>query len=110
MATVFSNAGPLPWSVPAYRALAEYGRDPFALFEVRRQEDLNVLGNIPVRVAHLGYRDGLFRTRGGTDGATATMMGRLRSRVPCYPTFRWDLARVASPGRIGAWWTRSRSA
>ena len=101
VATVFSSAGPLPWSIPAYRALARYGRDPFALFEARRQEDLTVLGDIPVNVAPSRLPDGLFRTRGGTDGATATMVGRLRSRAPCYPTFRWDLARghVARPDR-----------
>jgi hypothetical protein len=93
VASVFSNAGPLPWSIPAYRTLAKYGRDPFALFEVRRHEDLTVLRTIPARVAHLGYCDGLFRTRSGTDTSRATRLGRLRSRIPRYPTFRWDLAR-----------------
>ena len=93
MATVFSKAGPLPWSIPAYRALAEYRRDPFALYEVRRQEDLAVLGTVPARVAHLGYCDALFRTRHPTDAPRTTRLRRVGSRIPCYPTFRWDLAR-----------------
>ncbi len=101
VATVFSTAGRLPWSIPAYRALAKYGRDPAALYQVRRHEDFTVLGTFPARVAHLGYCDALFRTRTSTDAPRATGLRRLGSRVTCYPTFRWDVAvgRVARPDR-----------
>jgi LmbE family N-acetylglucosaminyl deacetylase len=101
VATVFSEAGPLPWSLAAYRAVAAYSRDPFALFETRRREDLAGLGAMSVEAVHLGYCDAVFRARDVEPSQGAARTAGLMSRLPVYPTYRFNVTRgrVTRAGR-----------
>lgn len=88
VATVFTEAAPPPWSLPARRQLRAVGMDAGTLFERRRAEDRAVLGDLGVAAVHLGLRDALFR-RVGVDAAGPAAPGRR----PTYPTWRFDAAR-----------------
>jgi hypothetical protein len=83
--SVFTAAAPPPWSLPARRALRARGvRDAEEFFELRRAEDLEVLGSLGASAVHLGFADALFR--------------RVNKGRPAYRTFRFDAAR----GRVAA--------
>ena len=91
VATVFTEAAPRPWSVPARRQLRALGMDAESLFEQRRAEDRAVVGELGAAAIHLGLTDALFRRVGGPAARPQS-----RRRRPTYPTFRFDAAR----GRI----------
>jgi LmbE family N-acetylglucosaminyl deacetylase len=91
--SVFTEAAPPPWSLPARRTLRAFGaRDAEEFYRLRRAEDLEVLGGLGASAVHLGFADALFRrVNGGRPGP----VGRPR---PAYRTFRFDAAR----GRVAA--------
>ena len=87
--TVFTEAAPPPWSLPARRQLRAIGvTDAEHFFEQRREEDTKVLAEVGAAVVHLGLRDALFRRVG-----EAAAGPRCPGRRPAYPTFRFDAAR-----------------
>jgi LmbE family N-acetylglucosaminyl deacetylase len=102
--TVFTEAAPPPWSLPArlqLRAISVTDVDDF--YEQRRAEDAKVLAEIGAEVVHLGLRDAMFRRIGDTAGRHL-----LPKRWPAYPTFRFDIARgriarsdAALPAEVG---------
>ena len=103
--TVFTEAAPPPWSLPArlqLRAISVTDVDDF--YEQRRAEDTEVLAGIGAAVVHLGLRDAMFRRIGDTAGRHL-----LPKRWPAYPTFRFDIARgriarcdAGLPAEVGA--------
>jgi len=101
VATVFTEGGQMPWSVPSLRATARSGRSLADLFELRRNEDRAVLQAMSVEPFHLGFADGQFRALSTLGQGQPSLLRKLLARVPLYPTFRWDLARgrVAPPDR-----------
>ena len=87
--TVFTEAAPPPWSLPARLQLRAIGvTDADDFYEQRRAEDTKVLAEIGAEVVHLGLRDAMFRRVGDTAGRHL-----LPGRWPAYPTFRFDIAR-----------------
>jgi LmbE family N-acetylglucosaminyl deacetylase len=87
--TVFTQAAPPPWSLPARLQLRAIGvTDVDDFYEERRAEDTKVLAEIGAAVVHLGLRDAMFRRVGDTAGRHL-----LPGRWPAYPTFRFDIAR-----------------
>jgi len=90
--TVFTEAAPPPWSLPARLQLRAIGvTDVDDFYQQRREEDTKVLAEIGAAVVHLGLRDAMFRRVGDTAGRHL-----FPKRWPAYQTFRFDIAR----GRI----------
>jgi LmbE family N-acetylglucosaminyl deacetylase len=103
--TVFTEAAPPPWSLPARLQLRAIGvTDADDFYEQRRAEDAKVVAEIGAAVVHLGLRDAMFRRVGDTAGRHL-----FPGWWPAYPTFRFDIARgriartdAGLPAEIGA--------
>lgn len=102
--TVFTEAAPPPWSLPARRQVRTVGLGAEALFEERRAEDNAVLAELGAAAVHLGLRDALFRRVGEPPSGP-----RRQGGWPTYPTFRFDAARgriarsdAGLPAQVGA--------
>lgn len=102
--SVFTEAAPPPWSLPARRRLRAVGMDAETLYAHRRAEDTAVLDEIGVAAVHLGLRDAPYRRSGEAAAGPSR-----RWRWPTYPTFRFDAARgwiapadAGLPAEIGA--------
>lgn len=103
--TVFTQAAPPPWSLPARLQLRAIGvGDVDDFYQERRAEDTKVLAEIGAAVVHLGLRDAMFRRVGDTAGRHL-----FPKRWPAYPTFRFDIARgriarsdAGLPAEVGA--------
>ena len=103
--TVFTEAAPPPWSLPARLQLRAIGvTDADDFYEQRRAEDAKVVAEIGAAVVHLGQRDAMFRRVGDTAGRHL-----FPGWWPAYPTFRFDIARgriartdAGLPAEIGA--------
>jgi LmbE family N-acetylglucosaminyl deacetylase len=86
VATVFSAAAPEPHSWIADWVVRKNGyQDAAPLYEARRAEDSQVLGDLGLTALHLGLPDAIFRR---------TAIGRWS--IPNYPTLKYD----AMSGRI----------
>ncbi|WP_203820103.1 PIG-L deacetylase family protein [Paractinoplanes ferrugineus] len=94
VATVFTAADEPPHTYAARGFLRECAAgDASALFDARRQEDLEVLAEIGVGALHLGFPDALFRRR-RMSGAVGAVAGRMLPELAHrYPTYRYDIAR-----------------
>ncbi len=92
--TLFTEAGPPPYTLSARRCLRLHGfRDAAQLYASRRAEDRAILERLGVRWHHLGLAEGLFRRK----PAERTRRGRpFRRLLPesthVYPTYRHHLA------------------
>ncbi len=103
--TVFTQAAPPPWSLPARRQLRAIDvTDVDDFYQQRRAEDTKVLADVGAAVVHLGLRDAMFRRVGDTAGRHL-----FPKRWPAYPTFRFDIARgriarsdAGLPAEVGA--------
>ncbi|NUK09680.1 PIG-L family deacetylase [Streptomyces lunaelactis] len=94
VATVFTEAGPRPYTLSARRSLRLAGvKDAEELYASRRAEDREVLEGMGIVWRHLGLPEGLFRRKPGRmpDGSR-----RAHSVLPeaayVYPTYRLHIA------------------
>jgi LmbE family N-acetylglucosaminyl deacetylase len=88
VATLFTEAGPPPYTLSARQYLRQVGvRDAESLYRRRRAEDRAALEPIGVTWAHAGLTEALYRRRTGTEGR-----GWWTSRLPefrhIYPIYR----------------------
>ncbi|MFJ3903922.1 PIG-L deacetylase family protein [Streptomyces sp. NPDC090025] len=92
--TVFTEAGPPPYTLSARRFLRLCGAvDAAELYAERRAEDRAVLGRLGVARFHAGFVDGLFR-RDPAPGAVRRRAARLVPELgQIYPTYRLHLVR-----------------
>ncbi|MFB6841918.1 PIG-L deacetylase family protein [Streptomyces sp. NPDC056361] len=99
VATLFTEAGPPPYTLAARHYLKRtHADDAAALFAERRAEDLRVLGALGVAPLHVGLVDGLFRRLPRTRAGTQRPARLLPELDHVYPTNRLHLLR----GRVSA--------
>lgn len=91
VATIFTEAGPPPYTRAARSFLRQCGAtDATELYRRRQQEDADVLTGLGVDSVHLGIPDALFRRR-AVGPAVARIGGVLPELVHRYPTYRFDI-------------------
>ncbi|MET7619744.1 PIG-L family deacetylase [Streptomyces sp. NPDC005408] len=91
--TVFTEAGPAPYTLSARRCLRLAGvRNAEELYATRRAEDREVLEGMGIVRRHLGLPEGLFRRKPGRppDGSRR-VSGLLPELAHVYPTYRVHL-------------------
>ena len=98
VATIFTEAGRVPYTLSARRYLHQVGvTDARALYEQRRAEDDEALASIGVRYVHAGLTEALFRRRTARPGWS--LLARwLPEADHVYPVYR----RHITSGRIAA--------
>ncbi|MFJ5835100.1 PIG-L deacetylase family protein [Streptomyces sp. NPDC093089] len=99
VATLFTEAGPPPYTLAARQYLKRTrADDAAALFAERRAEDRRVLGALGVARLHVGLVDGLFRRLPRARAGTERLARLLPELDHVYPTNRLHLSR----GRVSA--------
>jgi LmbE family N-acetylglucosaminyl deacetylase len=94
VATVFTEAGPGPWTRAARSYLRSCGAtDAGDLYAARRQEDRDVLVRLGAVPVHLGGVDALFRRREGVLAGGRGLAWLPPEVFHRYPTYRFDIAR-----------------